>query len=200
MKILEIKSTDAILKNALQSWWAEFSPCVPDAYSLVIVDLDSAPAQSSQDALTISYTLPCDLPRPFSFEELERACMARSSWTAPVFSEPSGIFKKDPSDIDQKDESQLRGKARLRFENGQAFLDGGALALSALEFRMLQILYNQETPISAKDLSLALWGKERASNQINVYINYLRKKTDLPHRERLIFTERHKGFYIKNDQ
>ncbi|MBQ8235507.1 MAG: winged helix-turn-helix transcriptional regulator [Clostridia bacterium] len=197
MKRLEIKSADAILKSALQSWWEEFSPCAPAEYSLVIVDLDSACASNDKEALTVSYTLPCDLPRPFCFEELEQKCKASPAWTMPECDEQSFVYEEDASREAPKGQPQLQGKARLVFEGGQVFLDGNALALSALEYRMLEILYNQEAPISAKDLSLALWGKERASNQINVYINYLRKKTDMPHRERLIFTERQKGFYIK---
>ena len=199
MKRLEVHSDDAVLKSALQSWWEEFAPCAPAEYGLVIVDLDSACAPDDKEALTISYTLPCDLPRPFCFEELEQKCKESPAWILPEGTELPFVFQEDVSIKTPNEQPQLQGKARLRFEDGQAFLDGNALSLSALELRMLEILYSNKEPISAKELSLALWGKERASNQINVYINYLRKKTDLPHQERLIFTERRKGFYIKND-
>ena len=59
---------------------------------------------------------------------------------------------------------------------------------------------SQDQPASAAWLSLALVGEERTSNQINVYIRYLRQKTDLPGRERLIYTQKGRGFYLKNER
>lgn len=173
MKRFEIRTKDQILKRALECWWTEAEPRLPEATVVVLTDLDSVPPSGGEE-ITLSRTLPCNLPRPFDYEQLEELIMGR------------------PRD---------RG-ARLIFKEGVAYLDSQPLSLSPLEFRLLSLLAerSQDQPASAAWLSLALWGEERTSNQINVYIRYLRQKTDLPGRERLIYTQKGRGFYLKNER
>ncbi len=172
MKQLNVRTADAVLKRALEGWWAEYMPCAPEDLHLTLTDLDSVPPLG-QDEITLSRTMPCHLPRPFSFEQLEALI--------------EGVPQKS-------------GK-RLILTPSDAFLDGQRLSLTPLEFRLLALLSKSsgEEPISGTQLSLALWGQERPSNQINVYISYLRAKTDLPGKERLICTKRGRGFYLKNE-
>ena len=56
-----------------------------------------------------------------------------------------------------------------------------------------------EKGLSQKELASALGKEEDAAGEAVVYISFLRKKTDLPGKERLIFTARGRGYYIKND-
>ena len=173
MRSIQIRTNDEVLKRALEGWWAEFEPCAPADLCLTLTDLESFPKAGGEE-ITLSRTPPCHLLRPFSFEQLEELITGR----------PSGSGK------------------RLILQENKALLDGRELDLTPLEHRMLVLLaeHSKENPISAAELSLALWGEERASNQINVYISYLRQKTDLPHKERLIHTLRGRGFYLKNER
>ncbi|MBQ8911572.1 MAG: winged helix-turn-helix transcriptional regulator [Clostridia bacterium] len=170
MKSLEIRSGDETLKNALSCWFEDFRHRLPGEGTIVISDLDSVPAAGIPNEITLSRSAPATLARPFSFEELEQAILLQPP--------------KAP---------------RLVFGEQSAFLDGRELFLSPLEDRLLRLLASQRRPMDKRELSLALWGEERASNQINVYIRYLRKKTDLEGKERLIHTLQGKGFYLKND-
>ena len=170
MKEHVIRSQDEALINALTLWFEDFKFRLSGDGTLVFTDLDSFEQAGLPGEITLSRQKPCHLPRPFSFEELE--CLVGNT---------------------------ALSKKRLIFTEQGAFLDGTKLSLSSLEQRLLFLLSKAEEPVSAKDLSIALWGEERNSNQVNVYIRYLRKKTDLEGKERLIFTLHGKGFYLKND-
>ncbi|MBP3321267.1 MAG: winged helix-turn-helix transcriptional regulator [Clostridia bacterium] len=174
MKSIQIRTADEILKGALEGWWVEFEPIAPKECALTVTDLDTVEALGTEGEITLSRHLPCTLKRPFSFDALEAAISG-----TPL----------------------SKGK-RLVFSGNRAFLDGTPLALSDLEFRLLSLLEksSEEHPLHPKELSLALFSRERTSNQINVYIRYLRKKTDLPGKERLIHTLRGRGFYLKNER
>jgi DNA-binding response OmpR family regulator len=168
---LEIRTEDRRLKQALRCWFEEFQFRLQDERTVLITDLDSAGATGLPFEITLSRRLPATLSRPFSFEELERAVLQADS-----------------------------PEKRLFFTEKGVFLDGKELSLSPLELRLLALLDGADRPLSGEELSLMLFGKERTSNQINVYIRYLRKKTDLEGKERLIHTLHGKGFYLKNDK
>ena len=85
------------------------------------------------------------------------------------------------------------------FAGERAILDGQPLLLTPLEGRLLKALLDAERPLSSSELSERLFGTVRPSNQVSVYIGYLRKKTDLPGKERLIFTAHGRGYYLKNE-
>ena len=169
---LEIRTKDEVLRRALECWWKDFSCRCPER-DFVITDLASFAPLGCANEITLSAANEKGaLPRPFSYEELENA-----------------LF-----------EAEQKKTPRLVFTAEGARLDGRKLSLSPLEGRLLRLLDEADGPLSAKELSLRLFGEERPSNQINVYINYLRKKTDLPGKERLIRTVRNKGFYISHDR
>jgi len=73
------------------------------------------------------------------------------------------------------------------------------ILLSELEFALLDCLAGGEGRVlSRKEIAERLWkdgGTE--TNRIDVYINYLRKKIELPFGRRCIFTKRGEGYYLK---
>ena len=170
MTNLEIRTKDERLRQALLCWFEEYAPLLPEEKTVLITDLDDYEKTGLPYEITLSKSKPCHLARPFSYEELEAAVRQ----TEPI-------------------------EKRLIFTEQGVFLDGKELSLSALEHRLLQALSEASAPLSKEELSRLLFNEERTSNQINVYIRYLRKKTDLPGKERLIHTLHGKGFYLKND-
>ncbi len=173
MKTLSIRTTDAVLERALRLWWNDFSIfCLPGKWT--VTDLDSFPRLDLPKEFTVSFgDARADLLRPFSYEALEKLFLSTSE--RPTREE------------------------RLVFCGENVFLDGNSLSLTPLEKRLLELLWQAEEPLSKEALSLALWGVEHKSNQINVYINYLRKKTEFPDKKPLIHTLWGKGFYIEHD-
>ena len=171
MNDLEIRTNDGILRSALEAWWKDFSLRLPDG-RYILTDLDAFPPLGCPGECTLSYKKEADLRRPFAFEDLEDLFLRRcAAQTKRLVAAPDGVF-----------------------------LDGKKLSLSKLEERLLRLLAEATAPMDARSLSLALWGAERPSNQIGVYIGYLRRKTDTPDGRRLIFTQKGKGYYIQNDK
>ena len=171
MNSLEIRTNDGVLRRALEAWWEDFSSRLPNG-RYVLTDLDGFLPLGCENECTVSYKKDADLRRPFAFEDLEELFLCRC---AP------------------------EGKRLIPAPDG-IFLDGKKLSLTKLEERLLRLLSEADAPMDARALSLALWGAERPSNQIGVYIGYLRKKTDRPDGRRLIFTQKGKGYYIQNDK
>lgn len=172
MKSLEIRTGDEALERALRVWWREFSPSCPDG-RWMITDVDCfAPLGISREITISGRSGKAALLRPFSYEELETLFVLRTG--------------------EKTDEE------RLVFLEKTVLLDGRPLKLSPLERRLLRLLWDAEEPLSARQLSLALWGEERSSNQVNVYISYLRRKTGSRGSAPLIYTARGKGFYIEH--
>lgn len=171
MNSLEIRTNDALLFRALELWWEDFSFRLPDG-RYILTDLDGFEKLGCDNEYTLSYKKEADLRRPFSLEDLEELLLRKCALTAKrLVAAPDGIF-----------------------------LDGKKLSLTKLEERLLRLLAKAEEPMNGRALSLALWGSERPSNQIGVYIGYLRRKTDTPDGRRLIFTQKGKGYYIQNDK
>lgn len=175
MKELQIRTADRTLACALESWWQDFSGKAPEG-RWIISDIDTVPPLQVPGEITLSALSQGDLCRPFSMSELEKLLMGEGS----------------------EREERPSGKRLVLTEN-RAWLDGRELQLSPLEFRMLSVLKSAERPLSADEISMALWGEQRTSNQVNVYISYLRKKTELLGMPRLIYTVRGKGFYLNDE-
>ena len=170
MRELDVRTNDEILRKALTCWWRDFSPRLPDG-RYVLTDLDACPPLGCASECTLSYNKEGDLTRPFAFEDLEKLFLEKCATPVRLIFAPDGVF-----------------------------LDGERLSLSPLEKRLLYLLAEASAPMDARALSMALWGEERPSNQVTVYIGYLRKKTDRPDGRRLIFTQKGKGYYIQNDK
>lgn len=171
MKKLIVRTDDPALRGALDAWFAEYLPYAPEG-ELTVSDLDSVEALGTEREITVSRIAgKADLCRPFSISELEKA--------VAHFTE--------------------KRRKRLEFVRGKACLDGSELSLSPNEYRLLRLLAEADRPLSQKELASALGNEEHAAGEAVVYISFLRKKTDLPGKERLIFTARGRGYYIKND-
>jgi DNA-binding response OmpR family regulator len=76
---------------------------------------------------------------------------------------------------------------------------GCALALSPKEFALLECLMRHAgEPVSRTEIVREVWklNFETATNVVDVYVNYLRRKVDTGHRHRLIRTIRGFGYQI----
>lgn len=82
---------------------------------------------------------------------------------------------------------------------GNAFyFDGVPLALTGTEYSLLSRLYDSRGETVSKDeLTSCLWNGDSPSNNLNVYISYLRKKLDDAFGVRLIKTVRGEGFRLE---
>lgn len=82
---------------------------------------------------------------------------------------------------------------------GNTFYHNGVpIALTGTEFSLLSRLYDSRGETVSKDeLTSCLWNGDSPSNNLNVYISYLRKKIDDAFGVRLIKTVRGKGFRLE---
>lgn len=81
----------------------------------------------------------------------------------------------------------------------KAIRSGTSIELTAREYSLLEFLMrNQNKLITRQQLAKEIWGFnfDPGTNIIDVYINHLRKKIDHGHEQKLLHTERGKGYYI----
>lgn len=124
------------------------------------------------------------LPKPFKLDEFlarVRALLRRA--------------KKGVSEVKVAD-------LIIDFNQRRATRGGRALFLSQTEFGILELLAkNQGQPVSKTALLERIWDDgERAENLVEVYIHYLRQKTEQGKKSRLIFTARGKGYLLTADE
>lgn len=98
--------------------------------------------------------------------------------------------------------SSLHEIAGLSVDTGsrRVFRDGKEIILSAKEFALLQyLLMNKGQVLTREQIEHHLWdySYEGASNMVNVYIRYLRKKIDEGYETKLIHTVRGVGYVLK---
>lgn len=97
--------------------------------------------------------------------------------------------------------SQSKGmmaERRLVFRGNTFYFDGVPLALTGTEYSLLSRLYDSRGETVSKDeLTSCLWNGDSPSNNLNVYISYLRKKLDDAFGVRLIKTVRGEGFRLE---
>ena len=80
--------------------------------------------------------------------------------------------------------------------------DGTDIKLSSKEFSLLEcFLLNKDIVLSRQKLETLVWGYEYsgASNMIDVYVRYLRKKIDEPFDRKLIHTVRGTGYVLREE-
>lgn len=78
--------------------------------------------------------------------------------------------------------------------------DDTSISLSSREYSILEyMMMNKNVVISRDTLERNIWGYEYdgASNMIDVYIRYLRKKIDEKYEPKLIHTVRGAGYVLK---
>jgi len=123
------------------------------------------------------------LVKPFSTEEMLARLRALLRRRRP---DMSMLLRVSDLEID------LRGRTVRR---GQQ-----TIALTNREFALLEILAESSPrPVSKTTLVERVWDQhfDSGTNVLNVYINYLRKKIDLPGSRPLIHTVRGVGFVLK---
>ncbi|WP_093592543.1 response regulator transcription factor [Lentzea waywayandensis] len=75
---------------------------------------------------------------------------------------------------------------------------GEWLDLTPTEFDLLAVfLGNPERLLTKQHLKHAVWGKDNGTNNLDVYIGYLRRKTEAGGRARLLHTVRGMGFILR---
>jgi two-component system response regulator MprA len=82
----------------------------------------------------------------------------------------------------------------------KAFRDNRQLYLSATEFRLLYLLMKHAgQPVSKETIMDEVWDGHDFSNpnSVEVYINYLRRKTEVGGKPRMIFTQRGTGYVLE---
>jgi two-component system response regulator MprA len=76
--------------------------------------------------------------------------------------------------------------------------DGLRLDLTPTEFDLLAVfLGDPERLLTKQHLKHAVWGHDQGTNNLDVYIGYLRRKTEVGGRSRLLHTVRGLGFILR---
>lgn len=124
------------------------------------------------------------ITKPFSFEELlaRMRAIARRGRTKAL----SGVLRYGPIELDAR-EHTVR-------------VNGNRLDLTATEYRLLeQLMYRPETIVSREHLADRVWGRDLdpASNVVEVYVGYLRRKLQSHYEGSLIQTVRGLGYMLK---
>jgi DNA-binding response OmpR family regulator len=124
------------------------------------------------------------LPKPFAFKEL--LARLRAITRRPAV-EPRTVFRAADLELNpQKREARRAGQV---------------LELSAREFALLEFLMRHQDQVVTREMILdhvwdAGYDYSGGSNVVEVYINYLRHKVDLPFDRRLIHTVRGAGYLL----
>ena len=146
----------------------------------VIVDLDTSDAR--EDAITFSRdeNKSPDLTRPFLMTDLAELVKNRFSI----------VFEKEMHKAD--------GAEFVLTSDGVTYR-GSFVPLTNRERDVLGLLLSERgSAVSRDEIFSSLWGGESSdSNVVDVYIRYLRKKLDFHFGERIIYTRRGMGYYIK---
>lgn len=125
------------------------------------------------------------LIKPFKFTELLARIRAMARRKAGTYTENK--LKLADLEIDLDARVVARG--------------GKEIKLTSTEYRMLEyFMKNQRKVVSRMDLLENVWGVDfnMATNVVDVYVNYLRKKVDKDFDEKLIHTVIGMGYIMKN--
>ncbi|OFW07115.1 MAG: DNA-binding response regulator [Acidobacteria bacterium RIFCSPLOWO2_02_FULL_68_18] len=124
------------------------------------------------------------LTKPFSFDELlaRLRAIVRRGRTKTL----SAVLKYGPIELDVHDHTVR--------------VSGHRIDLTATEYRLLEhLLHRPETVVSREQLADRVWGRDLdpASNVVEVYVGYLRKKMQAHYDEPLVHTVRGLGYMLK---
>lgn len=130
------------------------------------------------------------LAKPFALEELlarVRSLVRRSA-----------VESNQSSNIEQALLSC--GDLTLDPESRDVYRNGRAISLTRTEFALLQLLLkNQRKVLTRAQILEEVWGYDfpTSGNVLEVYIGYLRRKTELEGEDRLIHTVRGVGYVLR---
>ncbi|MFI6796350.1 response regulator transcription factor [Streptosporangium canum] len=132
------------------------------------------------------------LVKPFELDELlarVRALLRRSALTAPVAADDDGG-------------GVLRyGDLRMDTASREVTRAGEPLGLTRTEYLLLELLMVHPRQVLTREQILSeVWGFdfEPSSNSLDVYVMYLRRKTEAAGRPRLIHTVRGVGYVLRS--
>ncbi|MDX6256615.1 MAG: two-component system, OmpR family, response regulator MprA [Frankiales bacterium] len=128
------------------------------------------------------------LAKPFALEELRARLRALLRRAAPV--------EKDATRLTYED-------LTLDLESRQAFRGSRAIELTRTEFALLELfLLNAGKVLPRETIMDRVWGYELepASNSLEVFIGYLRRKTEAEGEPRLIHTARGVGYQLRAER
>lgn len=126
------------------------------------------------------------ITKPFHLEELYArlmVCMKRTEAT-------------------DSEEITIIGQLEIRHGEKKVFREGREIALTAKEYRLLEVLARAHGKPVAKDVILEkVWDLhfDPGTNAIEVYISFLRNKIDKPFITKMIHTKPGFGYYLKDE-
>ncbi|AEY90195.1 MULTISPECIES: response regulator transcription factor [Streptomyces] len=131
------------------------------------------------------------LVKPFELDELFariRALLRRSSYAAAVSAEA------------QADEALTFGDLRMDLATREVTRGGRPVELTRTEFTLLEMFMAHPRQVLTREQILkAVWGFdfEPSSNSLDVYVMYLRRKTEAGGEPRLVHTVRGVGYVLR---
>jgi two-component system, OmpR family, response regulator MprA len=128
------------------------------------------------------------LAKPFALEELRARLRALLRRAAPV--------EQDATRLEYED-------LALDLESRQAFRGTRAIELTRTEFALLELMLLNAGKVLPREVIMdRVWGYELepASNSLEVFIGYLRRKTEAEGEPRLIHTARGVGYQLRADR
>ncbi len=119
--------------------------------------------------------------------------------------ETDGIFPVErPFDVQKLCDGLSRSNKKEKAPDGliidgdNVTFRGEKIDLSKKELELLKLLKSREgEAISREEAQRIVFGSSSDSNEVDVYIRYLRKKLDLAFDQRMIITVRNKGYMLK---
>jgi len=126
------------------------------------------------------------LVKPFHFDELTARINALIRRSGQQQTDPDDLIEIEDLVINTSQMSVSRG--------------GQPIELTPKEFKLLELLARAKgRPVSKQTISEQVWdiNFDTGTNTIEVYINFLRKKIDKGHEEKLIHTRPGFGYFLK---
>ncbi|MFF7882105.1 response regulator transcription factor [Streptomyces sp. NPDC007896] len=131
------------------------------------------------------------LVKPFELDELfarVRALLRRSSYAAATVGTPD-------------DDALTFGDLRMHLATREVTRGGRAVELTRTEFTLLEMfLAHPRQVLTREQILKAVWGFdfEPSSNSLDVYVMYLRRKTEAGGEPRLVHTVRGVGYVLRS--
>ena len=192
---IAIYSTDAVFARMLE---LEFSMCgarvltakqpMREGFSdVVLLDLDSAAAP---DPKTYRRMIGFTRGESLSDNELRRQCSL-------VLHRPfeMRLFRREVRGLLEDASQTTRATETIRLQGNTLYVGQGSVTLSPKEALVMQCLM-ENRPLSVSRETLAARIGESSANKVEVYVCYLRKKTETLCRQRLIRTVRGVGYSL----